>query len=85
MLRAWLGDMRITAADRRWGNAMEHYIRNEDEDLPPIDRFNLGQKYFFWAMLCAGVVLLISGVGAVVPGAHSRAAGALRPRRSCCT
>ena len=49
MLRAWRGDMRITAVDRQWGESMQHYIRNEDEDLPPIDRFNLGQKYFFWA------------------------------------
>jgi formate dehydrogenase subunit gamma len=40
---------------------MSHYIRNEDEDLPPIDRFNIGQKYFFWAMLYAGIVLLVSG------------------------
>jgi formate dehydrogenase subunit gamma len=61
MLRAWLADMRVTAADRRWGERMGHYVRNEDEDLPPIDRFNLGQKYFFWAMLWAGIVLLLSG------------------------
>jgi formate dehydrogenase subunit gamma len=62
MLRAWLPDMRITAADRRWGDQMQHYIRNEDEDLPPIDRFNVGQKYFFWVMLWAGLVLLLSGL-----------------------
>ena len=49
---------------------MDHYIRNEDEDLPPIDRFNLGQKYFFWAMSGAAGS---SGVGRdpVVPGSHS--------------
>ena len=46
--------MRITAVDRRWGKAMDHYIRNEDQNLPPVDRFNLGQKYFFWVMLFAG-------------------------------
>jgi formate dehydrogenase subunit gamma len=61
MLRAWRNDMRITAADRQWSQAMEHYIKNEDEDLPPIDRFNIGQKYFFWVMLGAGLVLLVSG------------------------
>jgi formate dehydrogenase subunit gamma len=61
MLREWLGDMRITPADRAWQGAMEHYIRNEDEALPPIGRFNAGQKYFFWAMLWAGVVLLATG------------------------
>jgi formate dehydrogenase subunit gamma len=62
MLRAWRSDMRITAVDRKWGKAIEHYIRNEDEDLPPIDRFNLGQKQFFWAMLYAALVLLLSGL-----------------------
>src|SRR6476660_7501762 len=41
MFREWRSDMRITAEDRRWGQEMEHYIRNEDEAHPPIDRFNL--------------------------------------------
>ncbi|HTS26113.1 MAG TPA: formate dehydrogenase subunit gamma [Bryobacteraceae bacterium] len=62
MLQVWMADMRITAADRTWGDAMSHYIRNEDDALPPIDRFNLGQKYFFWAMLYATIVLLLTGV-----------------------
>ena len=61
MLRAWRGEMRITPADRQWNQAIEHYIKNEDENLPPIDRFNLGQKYFFWVMLGAALVLLVSG------------------------
>ena len=38
MLRAWLADMRITPEDRRWGQAIRHYVRNQDEDLPPIGR-----------------------------------------------
>lgn len=61
MLRAWLADMRITPQDRRWGEAIRHYIRNEDENLPPIGRFNLGQKQFFWVMFYAAAVLLVSG------------------------
>jgi len=61
MLRAWHADMRITLADRKWGKAIQHYIRNEDEALPPIDRFNLGQKQFFWLMFYASVVLLLTG------------------------
>jgi len=62
MLQIWLSDMRLTAADRAWEKAMPHYIRNEDEDLPPIDRFNIGQKYFFWVMFYAGIVLLLTGL-----------------------
>jgi formate dehydrogenase subunit gamma len=61
MLSNWLGDMRITAVDRAWGRAMKQYIENEDENLPPSERFNLGQKYFFWAMLWGGVGLVASG------------------------
>ena len=41
---------------------MQQYIHNDDENLPPIDRFNLGQKYFFWVMLFAGLVLLATGL-----------------------
>ena len=62
MLRAWLADMRITREDRKWGEAIRHYIRNEDEGLPPIGRFNLGQKQFFWIMFYAAAVLLVSGI-----------------------
>ena len=62
MLRVWLDDMRITVGDRAWGKEIGHYIRNEDEELPPVDRFNLGQKYFFWVMFYAGIILLISGI-----------------------
>jgi formate dehydrogenase subunit gamma len=62
MLVEWIGDMRITAVDRAWGRAMKSYIENEDENLPPADRFNLGQKYFFWAMIWGGLGLLLSGL-----------------------
>ena len=67
MLRAWLEDMRITDADRAWGRDVKQYVRNEDEDLPPIDRFNLGQKYFFWVMLFAAAILLATGIAMWFP------------------
>jgi formate dehydrogenase subunit gamma len=67
MFWIWVGDMRITDADRAWSREMEHYIRNEDEQLPPAERFNAGQKYFFWIMLFAGIVMLISGIGLWIP------------------
>jgi formate dehydrogenase subunit gamma len=67
MFRAWARDMRITALDREWTDAIGHYIRNEDEQLPPVDRFNAGQKYFFWIMLFAGIVMLVSGVVLWIP------------------
>ena len=62
MYSMWAGDMRITDADRAWAKAMEQYIRNQDEDLPPIGRFNYGQKLFFWLMFYGAILLLASGL-----------------------
>jgi formate dehydrogenase subunit gamma len=67
MYRMWRADMRITPADRQWQNAIGHYIRNEDEALPPIGRFNAGQKYFFWVMFWGGLLLLGSGLALWFP------------------
>ena len=62
MYKLWRTDMLITDADRAWWTAVRHYIRNEDRDLPPIGRFNYGQKLFFWLMLYGGILLLFSGL-----------------------
>ena len=62
MYVAWRGDMRATDADRAWEKHVGEYIRNEDEKLPPIGRFNWGQKQFFWLMFYAGIALVLSGV-----------------------
>jgi len=63
MYKIWRGDMATTDADRRWSHAMEHYIKNEDDQLPPEGRFNYGQKLFFWLMFYGVILLLISGLG----------------------
>lgn len=63
MYKMWRGDMATTDADRRWSKAMEHYIKNEDDQLPPEGRFNYGQKLFFWLMFYGIILLLISGIG----------------------
>ena len=63
MYKIWNGDMRTTQADLKWKEAMPHYIRNEDENLPPIGRFNYGQKQFFWIMFYGAILMLLSGFG----------------------
>jgi formate dehydrogenase subunit gamma len=77
MLNVWGADMKITAADLEWKKAMPRYIRNEDENLPPIGRFNYGQKLFYWVMLFAGVLLLLSGSVLWFPEIFARKAHAL--------
>lgn len=61
--KLWHKDMATTDADRKWSRAMKYYIENQDEKLPPIGRFNYGQKIFFWIMVYGGVLLLLSGLG----------------------
>ena len=62
MYAVWRRDMRTTEGDRDWAKHLGDYIRNRDENLPPIGRFNIGQKQFFWVMLFGGIALLLSGV-----------------------
>ena len=62
MFMVWRDDMRITETDRAWQDSLKHYVRNEDEALPPVDRFNAGQKWFFWLMFWGGLLLLLSGL-----------------------
>ncbi len=62
MYQLWGKDMRISAEDRTWLSAIGRYVRNEDESMPPADRFNIGQKYLFWLMFWGAVVLTLSGL-----------------------
>jgi formate dehydrogenase subunit gamma len=53
--------MQIDDSDRAWAKAIPDYIQNEDEKLPPVGRFNFGQKLFFWGMVYSLILLLLSG------------------------
>jgi formate dehydrogenase subunit gamma len=63
MYKMWRGDLATTDADRRWWKAINYYIQNDDEKLPPVGRFNFGQKIFFWLMFFGVILLLITGLG----------------------
>ena len=63
MYKMWRDDLATTDADRRWWKDINYYVQNEDEKLPPVGRFNFGQKLFFWLMFYGVVLLLISGLG----------------------
>ncbi len=58
----WRRDMAVDDDDRHWASSIESYIKNEDEKLPPVGRFNWGQKLFFWGMIYSVILLLLSGV-----------------------
>jgi len=62
MHRIWRKDMGFSAADRDWLNKAGDYATNHDEAVPPQDRFNAGQKVFYWVMFYGAWLLLLSGV-----------------------
>lgn len=62
MYGMWASQMKETPADKAWWAAIGHYVRNEDDQAPPADRFNPGQKLLFWGFLVNGILLLLSGL-----------------------
>jgi len=67
MNNLWHRDMEITEADKRWLDRVENYVTNRDDLLPLQDRFNAGQKLFYWLMLYGALLLLLSGFFLWVP------------------
>jgi formate dehydrogenase subunit gamma len=62
MYAMWSGQMRFQAVDRAWWKSLHHYIKNQDEKMPPAGRYNAGQKMLFWSFFWGGLVLLLTGV-----------------------
>jgi formate dehydrogenase subunit gamma len=63
----WQRDMRFTETDRRWLARTEYYATNRDELMPLQEKFNAGQKLFYWLMYYGALLLLISGFFLWVP------------------
>lgn len=60
-LRYW-NDNKITDADRQWMKRIFDVIRNRDEGLPEIGKYNPGQKYLFWTWVVSILLLFVSGI-----------------------
>ena len=59
--RLWR-ENRITDADRQWRKHMGAMLRGDKANLPPVGKYNYGQKVVFWAMAASLVVLLVTGM-----------------------
>jgi formate dehydrogenase subunit gamma len=62
MFALWSQQMRFSDVDREWWNSLHHYVKNEDDKMPPAGRYNAGQKILFWSFFWAGLVLLLTGI-----------------------
>ena len=78
MSNLWHRDMEITEADKRWLDRTEDYATNRDNLVPPQDRFNAGQKMFYWLMLYGALLLLLSGIFLWLPEEIPRQAAWIR-------
>jgi formate dehydrogenase subunit gamma len=55
-------DNRITAADREWRKSAGRMLRGDKAGMPPVGKYNYGQKVVFWVMVWSLLVLLVTGV-----------------------
>jgi formate dehydrogenase subunit gamma len=62
MYGMWAGQMHVTETDKAWWKSIDHYIRNEDDKMPPAGRYNAGQKLLFWGFFACGLLLVLSGL-----------------------
>lgn len=60
-LKLWR-DNRITDADREWRKHMGQMLAGDKTGLPPVGKYNYGQKMVFWVMSISLVVLLVTGL-----------------------
>ena len=53
---------RLDANDRQWLRQMNDVVHNREEKLPPVGRYNAGQKVLYWVLVLCMLVLLVSGI-----------------------
>lgn len=54
-------DNQITNADREWQKHLRDIMANKARNLPEIGKYNIGQKYLFWALVVLIPALMVSG------------------------
>jgi formate dehydrogenase subunit gamma len=62
MHHLWRHDATFTDNDRVWLDKATEYVTNHEENVPLQDRFNAGQKLFYWAMFYGALFLVASGL-----------------------
>lgn len=66
-LATWVRDMLFSRTDREWFRKLRSYVAEGHAGLD-IDRFNAGQKLYFWFSVVTGILLLLTGIPLWVPG-----------------
>lgn len=59
-LKLWKQNV-VTAADKEWRKHAGEMLRGNKANMPPVGKYNYGQKMVFWAMAVSLAVLLVTG------------------------
>lgn len=62
MYRRYAGDNKMTDADREWRAKMGQMLKGDKAGMPPVGKYNAGQKMVFWVMTISLLVLLVTGL-----------------------
>ncbi len=52
----------VNDADREWKKHMGRMLQGDKAGMPPVGKYNYGQKMVFWAMAVSLVALLVTGL-----------------------
>ncbi len=52
----------VNDADRQWKQHMGDMLRGNKAAMPPVGKYNYGQKMVFWVMVFSLLVLLVTGL-----------------------
>jgi formate dehydrogenase gamma subunit len=61
MFVAWVRDMGFNSTDRQWLRSMRQYVR-EGHSGVDVERYNAGQKGYFWYAVLTSILLLVTGI-----------------------
>jgi formate dehydrogenase subunit gamma len=70
MIVMWVRDMLFERTDREWLRGLRRYVRTGHSEVD-VDRFNAGQKGYYWFAVLSGVALLVTGIPLWFPDALS--------------
>lgn len=60
-MRLWRDNV-MNDADKEWSKHMGDMLRGDKSRMPPVGKYNAGQKRVFWLMTTSLVVLLVTGI-----------------------
>ncbi len=67
MIALWIRDMGISRDEIAWLKAIRSYATHDKSRVPPVGKYNPGQKLFFWLMGALGVAHFVSGLPLWLP------------------